>query len=89
VVLMGWLFYLNWKLTLVTLAMTPFALLVFRIASQRLRYTSREIQKNVGDLTQILEESIGGHKIIKVFDAQDYERRRFDAANPASAGASP
>jgi subfamily B ATP-binding cassette protein MsbA len=81
VVLMGWLLYLNWKLTLVTLALTPFVLLVFRIASHRLRYTSREIQKNVGNLTQILEETIGGNKIIKIFDAQDYERRRFDAAN--------
>jgi ABC-type multidrug transport system fused ATPase/permease subunit len=74
VVLMGWLLYLNWKLTLVTLALTPFVLLVFRIASHRLRYTSREIQKNVGNLTQILEETIGGNKIIKIFDAQDYER---------------
>jgi ATP-binding cassette, subfamily B, bacterial MsbA len=81
VVLLGWLLYLNWKLTLVTLALTPFILLVFRIASHRLRYTSREIQKNVGNLTQILEETIGGNKIIKIFDAQAYERTRFDAAN--------
>jgi subfamily B ATP-binding cassette protein MsbA len=81
VVLIGWLLYLNWKLTLVTLVLAPVALLVFRVASQRLRHTSREIQKNIGDLTQILEESIGGQKIIKIFDAQDYERRRFDDAN--------
>jgi subfamily B ATP-binding cassette protein MsbA len=81
IVLMGWLLYLNWKLTLVTLALTPVVLVVFRLASQRLRYTSREIQKNLGDLTQILEESIGGQKIIKVFDAQNYERRRFSLTN--------
>ncbi|MBK6744904.1 MAG: lipid A export permease/ATP-binding protein MsbA [Hydrogenophilales bacterium] len=81
IVLMGWLLYLNWKLTLVTLALTPVVLIVFRVASQRLRYTSREIQKNLGDLTQILEETIGGNKIIKIFDAQDYERTRFDSAN--------
>jgi subfamily B ATP-binding cassette protein MsbA len=81
VVLLGWLLYLNWKLTLVTLVLAPVALLVFRIASQRLRHTSREIQKNLGDLTQILEESIGGQKIIKIFDAQAYERRRFEAAS--------
>ncbi len=81
IVLMGWLFYLNWKLTLVALAITPVVLVIFRLAGQRLRYTSREIQKNVGDLTQILEESIGAHKIIKIFDAQSYERARFDQAN--------
>ena len=81
VVLMGWLFYLNWKLTMVALAITPMVLVIFRLASQRLRYTSREIQRNVGDLTQILEETIGGQKIIKVYDAQRYERDRFNAAN--------
>lgn len=79
-VLIGWLLYLNWKLTLVTLILAPAALLIFRLASQRLRHTSREIQKNVGNLTQILEESIGGQKIIKIFDAQGYERERFGAA---------
>jgi len=81
VVLLGWLLYLNWKLTLVTLVLAPLALLIFRIASQRLRHTSRAIQSNLGDLTQILEESIGGQKIIKIFDAQAYERQRFDNAN--------
>jgi subfamily B ATP-binding cassette protein MsbA len=78
--LVGWLFWLNWKLSLVTLAILPPALWVFRVASRRLRYTSREIQRNLGDITHTLEESISGHKIVKVFDGQDYEHRRFGDA---------
>ncbi|MDD4881194.1 MAG: lipid A export permease/ATP-binding protein MsbA [Gallionellaceae bacterium] len=75
--LIGWLFYLNWKLALVTFAIAPPAWLVFRYAGRRLRYTSRELQRNVGEITHVLDESIVGHKIVKIFDGQDYERHRY------------
>ena len=78
--LMGWLLWLNWKLTLVTLAIAPPAIWVYRLASKRLRYTSREMQKNLGDITHVLEESVGAHKLVKVFDGMDYERGRFGQA---------
>ena len=75
--LLGWLFYLNWKLALVTFAIAPPAFWVFRYASRRLRYTSREIQRNMGDITHVLDEGITGHKIVKIFDGREYETRRF------------
>ena len=78
--LMGWLFWLNWKLTLVTLAIVPPAVWFYRLASKRLRYTSREMQKNLGDITHVLEESVGAHKLVKVFDGLSYEQSRFDRA---------
>jgi len=78
--LMGWLLWLNWKLTLVTLAIVPVSVWVFKIAGKRLRYTSREMQKNVGDITHVLEESIGAHKLVKVFDGTEYEQKRFGQA---------
>jgi subfamily B ATP-binding cassette protein MsbA len=77
--LLGWLLYLNWKLSLVTFAIVPPALWVFRYASRRLRYTSRELQRNLGDITQVLDESIAGQKIVKVFDGRQYEHNRFEA----------
>jgi subfamily B ATP-binding cassette protein MsbA len=75
--LMGWLLWLNWKLTLVTLAIVPLSVWVFKTASRRLRQTSRAMQKNVGDITHVLDESIGAHKLVKVFDGAHYERARF------------
>jgi len=77
--LLGWLLYLNWRLSLVTFAIAPPALWVFRYASRRLRYTSRELQRNLGDITHVLDESIAGQKIVKVFDGRQYEHRRFEA----------
>jgi subfamily B ATP-binding cassette protein MsbA len=78
--LIGWLLWLNWKLALVTFVIAPPAVWVFRMAGRRLRYTSRELQKNLGDITHVLDEAIAGHKIVKIFDGQDYERGRFGQA---------
>jgi subfamily B ATP-binding cassette protein MsbA len=78
--LMAWLFWLNWKLTMVTVVLAPVSIWIFRLASKRLRYTSREMQKNIGDITHVLEESVGAHKLVKVFDGQDYEIGRFGQA---------
>jgi len=78
--LMAWLLWLNWKLTLVTFAIVPFSIWIFKVAARRLRYTSREMQKNVGDITHVLEESIGAHKLVKIFDGGHYEQARFGQA---------
>jgi len=77
--LLGWLFWLNWKLTLVALLVGPPAVLITRTFSNRLRAMSRAEQTAMGDLNHALEESIGCHRVVKVFGGQDYEARRFDA----------
>lgn len=75
--LLGWLIYLNWKLTLVAVAMVPFIALAVRAFSGRLRRVSRGIQESQGTITQVLQEAIEGHKIVKIFGGQIYESERF------------
>ncbi|MQY52558.1 lipid A export permease/ATP-binding protein MsbA [Rhodocyclus gracilis] len=75
--LLAWLFYLNWKLTLVAVAMVPFIALAVRVFSRRLRQISRGIQQSQGAITEVLQEAIEGHKVVKVFGGQDFEVRRF------------
>jgi len=77
--LLAWLFWLNWKLTLVSLAVGPLVVLVIRVFSNRLRAMSRGAQEAMGDLNHALEESIGCHRVVKVFGGQEYEARRFAA----------
>jgi subfamily B ATP-binding cassette protein MsbA len=79
--LLAWLFYLNWKLTLVALAVGPPIALFVRILSKRLRSMARESQRARGDLVHVLEETIECHKVVKVFGGQEYEARRFQHAN--------
>jgi len=76
--LLSYLLWLNWKLTLFALAMAPLIVLVVRVLSVRLRRSSREVQNAMGHITQVIDEAIGGHKVVKLFGGQDYESRRFD-----------
>jgi len=76
--LLGWLFYLNWKLTLLSLIITPLVAIVIRIINNRLRSSSRDIQVAMGSITQVVEESISAHKVVKLFGGQRYERERFN-----------
>ena len=78
--LLTYLFYTNWKLTLITFVVAPLLVLVTRAFSKRLRKMSRAEQGAMGDLNHVLEESIGGERVVKVFDAQTYESNRFRAA---------
>jgi len=75
--LLIWLIYLNWKLTLIAVAMVPFIALAVRAFSGRLRRISRGIQDSQGTITQVLQEAIEGHKVVKIFGGQAYECERF------------
>jgi subfamily B ATP-binding cassette protein MsbA len=77
--LLGYLFYLNWQLTLVALLVAPPAVAITRVFSIRLRAMSRAEQAAMGDLNHALEESIGCHRVVKVFGGQEYEAKRFDS----------
>ena len=79
VFLLAYLFYLNWKLSLVALLVGPAAVFITARISGRLRSMSRAEQAAMGDLNHALEESIGCHRVVKVFGGQDYEGTRFDA----------
>ena len=79
--LLAWLFYLNWKLTLVALAVGPLIALFVRLLSKRLRSMARASQHSMGDLVHVLEETIECHKVVKIFGGQAYESRRFERAN--------
>ena len=80
--LLGWMLWIDWKLTLIALASAPPVVAVVVYFSRRLRRMSHGVQRTMGDVTHVLQESIEGHKVVKVFSGQAYETRRlFDAAN--------
>jgi len=79
--LLAWLFWLNWKLTLVAVLVGPPAILITRGFTMRLRAMSRATQTAMGDLNHALEESIGCHRVVKVFGGQEYETTRFESGS--------
>ena len=75
--LLAWLFYLNWKLTLIALMIGPPVAFTVRLISTRMRRMSREALRSLGDVVHVLQETIDCHKVVKVFGGQDYESGRF------------
>ena len=75
--LLAYMLWLNWKLTMLALVMTPLIVGVVRLVSIRLRNSSRAVQQAMGDVTQVLQESIEGQKVVKLFGGQKYEADRF------------
>lgn len=75
--LLGWLCYLNWKLTLMSIVVAPVIVLIIQAISGRLRASSRASQQAMGDITQVIEESVAANKVVKLFGGQKYERDRF------------
>ena len=75
--LLAWLIWLNWQLTLITLSVVPFIAIVVRTFNRRLRKVARGQQEAMGEITQVLQESIEGQKVVKIFGGQAYEGERF------------
>jgi subfamily B ATP-binding cassette protein MsbA len=77
--LLGWLLYLNWKLTLIALVIAPPIGLTVRAIASRLRQMARGAQRSTGDLVHVLQEAIECHKVVKVYGGESYESQRFVA----------
>jgi subfamily B ATP-binding cassette protein MsbA len=78
--LLGWLLYLNWRLTLIAFVIAPLVAALVRVLSRRLRSMARASQHALGDVVHVLEETIECHRVVKVFGGQDYEAKRFRRA---------
>ncbi|MFM0035231.1 lipid A export permease/ATP-binding protein MsbA [Paraburkholderia strydomiana] len=77
--LLGYLFYLNWRLTLIVAVLLPgIGWLVGKI-NRRLRRLNREHQLLTNELSYIVEETVGGYKVVKVHNGEQYEIDRFTA----------
>jgi subfamily B ATP-binding cassette protein MsbA len=79
--LLGLMFYINAMLATFALSIGPVIAILVRQISQRFRKMSARIQTSVGDVTHITEEVIQGQRVVKVFNAQEYESQQFNKAN--------
>jgi len=80
-VAIGYLFYLNWQLAAVIMLLAPPLSWLLRKINQLFRRYSARIQASMGDITRVTKEGLDGQRVIKAFNAQDYEIRQFDEVN--------
>jgi len=75
--LLGYLFYLNWRLSLIFLVVAPLIAWLVNYVSKRLRILSKRIQESVGEMTHITSELVTGLRVVRIYGGETYERRRF------------
>ena len=75
------LFYFNTRLALIALTMGPLIAWLVTIINRKLRRYSRRIQDSVGDITRVAKETLEAPRVIKVYNAQDYQNGLFEAVN--------
>lgn len=79
--LLGYLFYKDWLLTLLLLAVAPVIATLVGYVGKRLRRLSAKVQHTMGDITQVASEMIHGYRVMRSFGGEEYEKRRFNQAS--------
>lgn len=74
-------FYRDWRLALVAMVVFPLAIYPLVKFGRKLRSYSYRSQTTMGDISSILMETISGNRIVKAFNMEDYERKRFAGEN--------
>src|SRR6202166_1515355 len=67
----------DWKLAIASLTVLPFVLVPTLRIGRRIRRTTRRAQDDAAELSQILQETISGHQVVKSFGAEEVESNRF------------
>jgi subfamily B ATP-binding cassette protein MsbA len=67
----------SWKMTLGSVVLLPLVVLPVRTLGKRIRRSSENIQSSIGELSQIVEETVSGNRVVKAFGMEDFEIRKF------------
>lgn len=77
VFLLGYMFWMNWKLTLIFFVAAPFIGLIVKTANTYFKKYSHNVQDSMGKVTQVAGETINAFQEVKIFSGQEYEQNRF------------
>lgn len=72
---------ISWELSLFAVFFLPFVGFIIGGIVKRLRHPASRSQRRMGDLVSVLDESLGGIKIVKTYTAADYIKEKFHALN--------
>jgi len=81
IALIGVVFYRDWKLALIAMTIFPLAIYPIVLIGRKVRKTSTKTQITMGSLTDLLQETIAGSRIVKAFGMESYEAMRFNKEN--------
>ncbi len=79
--LLGVVFFIDWRLALISLSLMPLVMVPATKIGRRIRQSTRTSQDKLADLSQLLQETISGNRIVKAFRMEHWELRRFREAS--------
>ncbi|WP_010268917.1 ABC transporter ATP-binding protein [Paenibacillus senegalensis] len=80
----GYMLYTEWQLAAILLATFPFMLLLIRFFGKRLRAAYKKVQESVAKVSNHLQDSLSGIRLVKAFATEEYENSRFSNRNEAN-----
>jgi ATP-binding cassette, subfamily B, bacterial MsbA len=78
VALVCWIFYLDWRMALLSLTIAPLALGMTMLMGRRIRQASLHSRENIASLSDLLQQSLTGMRILKAFGMEAHEQERFE-----------
>jgi len=75
------LFMANWRLALIMVVIIPLTFAIFSVFSRRAMPLFKQVQQRLANLNTVLQENLAGVRVVKAFVREDYETKRYEAAN--------
>ncbi len=76
--MVGVMFYLNWRFTLVALSVAPLLFAVVYSYTRRIKSAARAVRKKEGEMVSVIQEVFSSMRVVKAFAREDYELRRLE-----------
>lgn len=76
--MMGVMFYINWRFTLIALSITPVLMVVVYSFTRRIKKAARAVRKKEGELVSVVQEVLTSFRVVQAFAREDYEQERFE-----------
>jgi ATP-binding cassette subfamily B multidrug efflux pump len=81
VVVMGFMFYMNWKLTWIVIVAMPILVFFTRIFQKKMQIAFEEVRTQIANLNSFVQERVTGMKIVQLFHREDIEFEKFKSIN--------
>jgi len=81
IMVLGFMFYINWELTLIVLVPVPILLISTIFFKRAIKTAFIEVRKNVAKINTFIQEHVTGMNIVQIFNREEEEMRRFKEVN--------
>lgn len=81
VVVLLFMFYMNWKLTLIVMCAMPILVIATRVFQKKMKVAFEEVRTQISNLNTFVQERVTGMKIVQLFSREDIEYEKFKVIN--------